>query len=131
MNSIFMKTIERDVIDNSTNSPRLTNLKNHIEKWLDEYVNDKDEEYGINLIMFGIDKKYKHNIQFSLTGKEDPIEDIIQIFNHGFGQLEDDLKKDLFNGMCEYLARVFVEYPKLYELFKNNVEDIKNKTKDE
>ena len=124
-----MKTIERDIVDKSTNSPRLTNFKNHIEKWLDEYVNDEDEEYGINLIMFGVDKKYKHNIQFSLTGKEDPIEDIIQIFNHGLGQLEDDLKKDLFNGMCEYLARVFVEYPKLYELFNKNVEKIKEDIK--
>lgn len=126
-----MKTIERDIVDKSTNSPRLTNFKNHIEKWLDEYSNDGDDESGLHFIMLGLDNKYKHTIQFSLTGKEDPIEDIIQVFNHGFGHLEDDLKKDLFNGMCEYLARVFVEYPKLYELFKNNVEDIKNKTKDE
>lgn len=126
-----MKTIERDIVDRSTNSPRLTNFKNHIEKWLDEYSNDGDDESGLHFIMLGLDNKYKHTIQFSLTGKKDPIEDIIQVFNHGFGQLEDDLKKDLFNGMCEYLARVFVEYPKLYELFKNNVEDIKNKTKDE
>ena len=52
--------------------------------------------------------------------------------NKGLGSLKDNVAKDIFNGMCAYLANVFIEYPQLYELFNKNFEKMKqNKNKDE
>ncbi len=118
MNFIFMKTIEKEIIDNSTNSPRFKKLKEFIDHWLDEYQESEDQ--NINMIMLGFDNKYKHSLKFSLTSKNDPIGSIFDSFNKGLGQLKDDVAKDIFNGMCEYLIGVFVTYPKIYELFMNN-----------
>lgn len=123
-----MKEIEREIIDNSTNSPRFQALKECMDKWLELYQEEDDDE-GIDMILLGWDKKYKHSIQFSLTGKNDPIGDIFDAFNHGFGKLEDNLKKDIFNGMTEYLAYLFVDYPGLYEKFQKNIEILKDKKK--
>lgn len=125
-----MKEIEREIIDNSTNSPRFKALKECMDKWLELYISeDEGEDEGINMILLGWDKKYKHSIEFSLTGKNDPIGDIFESFNHGFGKLDDDLKRDIFNGMTEYLAYLFVDYPGLYEKFQKNVEILKDKKK--
>ena len=123
-----MKELEREIIDNSTNSPRFQALKEYMDKWLELYQEEDDDE-GIDMILLGWDKKYKHAIQFSLTGKNDPIGDIFDAFNHGFGKLEDNLKKDIFNGMTEYLAYLFVDYPGLYEKFQKNIEILKDKKK--
>ena len=123
-----MKEIEREIIDNSTNSPRFQALKEYMDKWLELYQ-EEDNDEGIDMILLGWDKKYKHAIQFSLTGGNDPIGDIFDAFNHGFGKLEDNLKKDIFNGMTEYLAYLFVDYPGLYEKFQKNIEILKDKKK--
>ena len=44
MNFIFMKEIEKEIIDLSTNSPRLTSFKEYIDKWIDEYSKDDQSE---------------------------------------------------------------------------------------
>ena len=123
-----MKEIEREIIDNSTNSPRFQALKECMDKWLELYQ-EEDNDEGIDMILLGWDKKYKHAIQFSLTGKNDPIGDIFDAFNHGFGKLEDNLKKDIFNGMTEYLTYLFADYSGLYEKFQKNIEILKDKKK--
>lgn len=115
--------MEKEIIDNSLESPRFKALKEVIDKWVDEY--GESEEHGIDLVMVGFDNKYKHGIKFSLGNKKDPVESIIQSFNHSLGHLKEQLELDIFNGMCEFLARVFVTYPKIYERFKDNVEHIK------
>ena len=118
--------IEREIIDKSTNSPRLSDLRNFFETWLEKYQEDDNEDdFGINLIMIGYDEKYQHSIKFSLTSKENPEHDIFNAINKGIGSLKDNVGRDIFNGMCEYLGRVFATYPKLYDIFKENVEDIK------
>ena len=115
--------MEKEIIDNSLESPRFNALKEVIDKWVDEY--GESEEHGIDLVMVGFDTQYKHAIKFSLGSKNDPIESIVQSFNHSLGHLKEQLELDIFNGMCEFLARVFVVYPKIYERFKDNVEHIK------
>lgn len=115
--------MEKEIIDNSLESPRFQALKEAIDKWVDEY--GESEEHGIDLVMLGFDTQYKHAIKFSLGSKNDPVESIIQSFNHSLGNLKEQLEVDIFNGMCEFLGRVFATYPKLYDIFKENVEDIK------
>lgn len=115
--------MEKEIIDNSLISPRFQALKDVIDKWVDEYA--ESEECGINLVMLGFDTQYKHAIKFSLGSKNDPVESIVQSFNHSLGNLKEQLEIDIFNGMCEFLGRVFATYPKLYDIFKENVEDIK------
>lgn len=127
MNFIFMREIEKEIIDNSTNSPRLTALREFVDTWLEKYQEDDDP--GIYLIMLGYDEKYQHSIKFSLTSKENPQYDIFMAINKGIGSLKDNVGKDIFNGICEFLARVFVEHPKLYELFNKNIEKIKEDIK--
>ena len=57
---------------------------------------------------------------------------IFNAFNKGIGNLKDNVGRDIFNGMCAYLANVFVEYPKLWDLFLDNIQKIRqNKCKDE
>lgn len=128
-----MKKIEREIIDKSTNSPRLSDLRKFFETWLEKYQNENNEDDpGINLIMVGYDEKYEHAIKFSLTSKENIQHDIFNAINKGLGSLKDNVAKDIFNGMCAYLANVFIEYPKLYELFNKNFEKMKqNQNKDE
>ena len=130
MNFLSMK-IEREIIDKSTNSPRLSDLRNFFETWLEKYQEDDNEDdLGINLIMIGYDKKYQHSIKFSLTSKENPEHDIFNAINKGIGSLKDNVGRDIFNGICSYLANVFVEYPKLYDLFEENIKQMKqNKDK--
>ena len=107
----------KEIIGNSTNSSRFQALKECMDKWLELYQKEDNDE-GIDMILLGWDKKYKHSIQFSLTGKNDPNGDIFAAFIHGFGKLDDTLKKNLFNGMTEYLAYLFVDYPGLYGKFQ-------------
>ena len=111
------KRDRKEIIGNSTNSPRFQALKECMDKWLELYQKEDNDE-GIDMILLGWDKKYKHSIQFSLTGKNDPNGDIFAAFIHGFGKLDDTLKKNLFNGMTEYLAYLFVDYPGLYGKFQ-------------
>ena len=107
----------KEIIGNSTNSSRFQALKECMDKWLELYQKEDNDE-GIDMILLGWDKKYKHSIQFSLTGKNDPNGDIFAAFIHGFGKLDHTLKKNLFNGMTEYLAYLFVDYPGLYGKFQ-------------
>jgi len=115
--------MKKEIIDNSLVSPRFQALKEVIDKWVDQY--GESEKHGINLLMLGFDAQYKHAIKFSLGSENDPVESIIQSFNHSLGNLKEQLEIDIFNGMCEYLGRVFATYPKLYDIFKENVEDMK------
>ena len=127
-----MRKIEKEIIDNSTNSPRLSALKDFFDTWLEKYSKDENNDPGINLIMVGYDEKYEHSIKFSLTSKEDIQHDIFNAFNKGIGNLKDNVGRDIFNGMCAYLANVFVEYPKLLDLFLDNIQRMRqNKCKDE
>ena len=127
-----MKKIEKEIIDNSTNSPRLSALKDFFDTWLEKYSEDENNDPGINLIMVGYDEKYEHSIKFSLTGKENIQHDIFNAFNKGIGNLKDNVGRDIFNGMCAYLANVFVEYPKLLDLFLDNIQRMRqNKCKNE
>ena len=112
--------MEKEIVDKSNVSPRFKALEESIDKWVDEYA--ESEERGINLVIVGVDHQYEHAIKFTLGSKADPIESIIQSFNSGLGKLDGTLEKDIFNGMCEYLGRLFAQYPGLYERFKNNVE---------
>ena len=115
-----MKKIEKEIIDNSIDSPRLKKLKIFLDQWMEEYQKDSGEDTkSIDMIMLGFDNEYKHSLKFSLTSKNDPVYDIFNAFNKGLGNLKDDVAKDIFNGMCEYLVAVFVTYPKLYEIFMN------------
>lgn len=132
MNFIFMRKIEKEIIDNSTNSPRLSALKEFFDTWLEKYQEENNDDPGINLIMIGYDEKYQHSIKFSLTSKENPQHDIFNAINKGIGSLKDNVGRDIFNGICSYLANVFVEYPKLYDLFEENIKQMKqNKDKNE
>lgn len=119
-----MKKIEKEIIDLSTNSPRLTSFKEYIDKWINEYSED-DNDDGVYLVCVGYDKKYKHAIKFSLTTKKNPQHDIFNAINCGLGSLKDPMAIDIFNGMCEYLCNLIVEYPKIEKLFMDNINRMK------
>lgn len=124
--------LKKEIIDNSTNSPRFKKLKEFIDQWMEEYQKDTNDDIkSIDLIMLGIDNEYKHSLKFSLTSKDDPVYNIFNAFNGGLGSLKDDVAKDIFNGMCEYLIGVFVTYPKIYEQFMNNYNEQLKKHKNE
>lgn len=116
-----MKNLERyiDVDDNST-SPRLKDFKGHLIQWLEQYNDDDSTDEGINMVILGTDKKFKDRIIFSLTGKTDPVSDIFNAFNKGFGMLDDEISRDIYSGMCEYLIALFTENPELYKMFEEN-----------
>ena len=79
-----MKEIEREIIDNSTNSPRFKALKECMDKWLELYQEEDDDE-GIDMILLGWDKKYKHAIQFSLCDSGPlNVQDIQHILEYAF-----------------------------------------------
>lgn len=123
-----MKNVTKEIVDNSTNSPRLSKFKEYLDKWMEEYI--KTDDPGINLIILGYDKKYKHNIKFSLTSKQNIIHDLFDAINKGLGNVNDDISRDIFNVMCEYIANVIVEYPEIEKQFVKNVMRIKaNKDK--
>lgn len=109
-----------DIKDKSKNSPRFKELKKLIDEWVNKYA--ESEKNGIDLVLVGCDNEYKHSIKFTLGNKNDQMESIIQAFNHGLCQLKDPLEQDIFNGMCEYLARVFTAKPDIYKRFTNYVE---------
>lgn len=112
--------MEMDIKDKSKNSPRFKELKKLIDAWVNKY--GESEKNGIDLVLVGCDNEYKHSIKFTLGNKKDQMESIIQAFNHGLCQLKDPLEQDIFNGMCEYLARVFITKPDIYKHFKHYVE---------
>ena len=112
--------MEMDIKDKSKNSPRFKELKKIIDEWVNKY--GESEKHGIDLVLVGVDNEYKHSIKFMLGNKKDHIESIVQSFNHGLCQLKDPLEQDIFNGMCEYLTRVFLAKPDIYRRFKNYME---------
>ena len=112
--------MKKEVIDHSTNSPRLKRLQELMDQWVNECKLD-DDNIDIGLISLVYDKKYKHTIQFGLTGTDEPIQDVANIFNHGLGELKESLQEDIFDGMCLYLASVCAHHPKMWEIFKENV----------
>lgn len=113
--------MKKEVIDNSTNSPRLKRLQELIDMWLNECKLEDNENLDIGLIILGYDKKYKHTIQSGLTGTTDPVQDIADIINHSLSGLKEPLQEDIFNGMGLYLASVCARYPKIWKTFKENV----------
>lgn len=115
--------IKREIIDNSTNSPRLQLLKEYVDKWMEEY--QKTEGKRIDLILLGYDEEYKHNIKFSLTSRENPQHDIFNAINKGLGTLKDPISLDIFNGICQYVANLIVEYPNIEEIFNTNIKRMK------
>ena len=112
--------MKKEIRDTSKDSPRLKELKELFENWLNKY--GEQGLTGVDLVLVGCDNTYKHSIKFTLGNKNDQMESIIQAFNHGLCQLKDPLEQDIFNGMCEYLARVFTAKPDIYKRFKNYVE---------
>lgn len=123
-----MKNVTKEIIDNSTNSPRLSKFKECLDKWMEDYI--KTDDPGIDMIILGYDKKYKHNIKFSLTSKQNIMHDLFDAINKGLGNINDDISRDIFNAMCQYIANVIVEYPEIEKLFVKNVMRIKaNKSK--
>ena len=115
--------VTKEIIDNSTNSPRLKSLGEHIEQWMNEYK--KTEGKNIDLIILGYDKEYKHNIKFSLTGKENPQHDIFNAINKGLGKCNEDVSRDIFNGIFQYVSNLIVAYPEIEDMFNKNIKRMK------
>lgn len=116
----------KEVIDNSLDSPRLTKLQECLDYWLECFEHDVEGE-GIDLFLVAYDNKYKHAMKCALTSKNEPIHDLFRAFNKGLGTLKDDLSKDMFNGLCTYLANVLAIYPEIEKQFNENVQRVKNK----
>ena len=114
-----MKNVTKEIIDNSTNSPRLSKFKEYLDKWMEDYI--KTDDPGIDMIILGYDRKYKHNIKFSLTTKQNIMRDLFNAINKGLGNVNDSVSRDIFNVMCQYIANVMVEYPEIEKLFVKNV----------
>lgn len=114
-----MKNVTKEIIDNSTNSPRLSKFKEYLDKWMEDYI--KTDDPGIDMIILGYDRKYKHNIKFSLTTKQNIMRDLFNAINKGLGNVNDTVSRDIFNVMCQYIANVMVEYPEIEKLFVKNV----------
>lgn len=117
----------KEVTDNSLDSPRLTKLQECLDYWIECFEHDIEESEGIDLFLVGYDNKYKHGIKCALTSKNEPIHDLFRAFNKGLGTLNDDLSKDMFNGLCSYLANVLATYPEIEKQFNENVQRMKRK----
>ena len=130
MSSINMKQSAKE------NSPRLQELSNHLKQWLNEYSDEefKDPEQGIDLIILGVDNKYKTGFKFLLGQESDTIGSALNAFNYGIGNFlipdKENLNVDIFNGVSEYFARLFAQYPNYWKQFQGFVEHYK-KEKDE
>ena len=113
----------KEIIDNSIDSPRLQKLGEYINKWMDEYKNTEGE--SIDLMFVGYDNQYKHSIRFSLTYKDNPQHDIFNAINKGLGKCKDDVSKDIFNGILQYVSNLVVEYPEIENMFNENIKRMK------
>jgi len=116
----------KEVEDNSLDSPRLTKLQECLDNWLECFEHDIENE-GIDLFLVAYDNKYKHAIKCALTSKNEPIHDLLRAFNKGLGGLKDNLSKDMFNGLCSYLANVLATYQEIEKQFNENVQRMKKK----
>lgn len=115
--------VTKEIIDNSTNSPRLKRLGEHIEQWMNEYKKTKGK--SIDLVILGYDKEYEHNIKFSLTSKENPQHDIFNAINKGIGTPKEQVAIDIFNGIFQYVSNLIVAYPEIEEMFNENIKRMK------
>lgn len=115
--------VKKEIIDNSTDSPRLKLLGEYIEKWMGEYK--KTEGKSIDLVILGYDKEYKHNIKFSLTSKDNAQHDIFNAINKGIGTPKEPVAIDIFNGIFQYVSNLIVEYPEIEQLFNENIKRMK------
>ena len=115
--------VTKKIVDNSTNSPRLKALGKHIETWMSEYKETKGQ--SIDLIILGYDNEYKHSINFSLTSKENPQHDIFNAINKGLGKCKEDVSRDIFNGIFQYVSNLIVEYPEIEKMFNDNIKRIR------
>lgn len=115
--------VTKEIIDNSTNSPRLKSLGEHIEQWMNEYKKTKGK--SIDLVILGYDKEYEHNIKFSLTSKENPQHDIFNAINKGIGTPKEQVAIDIFNSVLQYVSNLIVEYPEIEEMFNENIKRMK------
>lgn len=107
-------------------SPRLESLGKHLQEWFNQFSDEdfKDSKTGIDVIVFAHDNLYKNVLQFTCVNKEDPIESLVQTINHGIGNpFENKDSRKLFNAILEYYINIFIQYPKLYERFKQLVEN--------
>ena len=115
--------VTKEIIDNSIISPRLKSLGKYIEKWMSEYK--KTQGKSIDLFILGYDNEYNHNIKFSLTSKDNPQHDIFNVINKGLGKCKDDVSKDIFNGIFQYVSNLIVEYPEIEKMFNENIKRMK------
>ena len=122
--------VTREVIDNSTNSPRLQKFGEYLEQWMEYYKTTEGK--SIDLIVLGYDNQYKHNIKFSLTSKENPQHDIFNAINKGIGAPKEEVAIDIFNGIFQYVANLIIEYPEIERMFNENIKRMKeNKNESE
>lgn len=115
--------VKKEIIDNSTNSPRLKLLGDYIGKWMEEY--EKTKGKSIDLVILGYDKEYKHNIKFSLTSKDNAQHDIFNAINKGIGIPKEPVAIDIFNGIFQYVSNLIVEYPEIEQMFNENIKRMK------
>lgn len=115
--------ITKEIVDNSIDSPRLQKLGEYLDKWMEEYK--KTEGKSIDLMMVGYDNQYKHNIRFTLTSKDNPQHDIFNAINKGLGKCKDDVSKDIFNGIFQYVSNLIIEHPEIKKMFNDNIKRMK------
>ena len=115
--------VKKEIIDNSTNSPRLKLLGDYIGKWMKEYKKTKGK--SIDLVILGYDKEYQHNIKFSLTSKDNAQHDIFNAINKGIGTPKEPVAIDIFNSIFQYVSNLIVEYPEIEQMFNENIKRMK------
>lgn len=114
-------------IQNENKSPRLTKLGDTIVDWVKSYPKDefKDVNEGIELIVLGVDNKYKGRLCFMLGNNDDPIDSAFNATNHGIGDFKNKqniLESEIFSGITNYVAKICVNDPDIWDKFKTFVE---------
>lgn len=108
-------------IEDETESPRLVSLAEHMQAWFDQYTDEdfKDEENGMGILLLAHDNKAHRTLKYQLVNETDPRESLVQTINQGIGDIFYDKEaNEIFNSFTEYLIRLFIEYPKLWERFQ-------------
>lgn len=121
-------------IDETVESPRFNELGKSIVDWIDSYSEDEfihPQEDGVELLVLGVDNKYKSRMCFMLGNNVNPIDSAFNAVNHGIGNFlnpENHLETDIFTGITNYVARVCIENPGIWNKLRNFIEKgIKNK----
>ena len=117
-------------VKDETESPRLVSLAEHIQAWFDQYTDEdfKDKENGMGILLLAHDNKAHRSLKYQLLYEEDPRESLVQTINHGIGDIfYNKESNEIFNSFTEYLIRVFIKYPELWEKFQNFTNDKINK----